>query len=594
MTHDWDDVWEDIRYHYVVKRKPLKEVMALIEDVHGFVARQIGHLVHALVITYLTSDWRHWPSLLHQQVPSLTTTNSEERLDSEIKLAIAENEVARVQQILDSLPNARTALTGLSCLHRAVSADRSSIEMVKLLIDCGADLEYAEPKTRYTPLLQSVINGSALYVEALLDAGAKVNARTAWGDSSLHLAIRPSRYHSSLSIVRMLLNYKAEVDSKSWTQIMAVRKQQWTKHRKFANSVLEMFLKKDYLSIDPDTEDGFFVEYLDSWDSTVNWYRDVEEEEKSCLDLFISRGVRVNVSSKLSSCSISKSFSHDVLFHCPGSGLAELLAQKSYSRETGCCGRLLHALLEPCPNQVLAISDPAPANLMKIILNRTLAIPSAKKFFGGYTPLTRLLRGDSNLDVISCLDALLKKANPSLLDTSSRLPIFEAVRNFEDPLRLQITERLLSCHDSFLSFAEVCGLQGLLSSVVPRVIDHQWRSYTSESFERDVQHLPGDVQFDICKAIVSVSTKKAVQIYEDPAAFKETLSRFEILHIMKARHRFNLPPIQLPQAAIQMLLEQSLEADNRASLLYSIPRAPSTPAVLSGTMSHSPLHSLPY
>jgi hypothetical protein len=39
MTKNWDDVWEDIRLHYIVKRKPLGEVMSVIEKEHKFKAR---------------------------------------------------------------------------------------------------------------------------------------------------------------------------------------------------------------------------------------------------------------------------------------------------------------------------------------------------------------------------------------------------------------------------------------------------------------------------------------------------------------------------------------------------------------------------
>jgi hypothetical protein len=185
----------------------------------------------------------------------------------------------------------------------------------------------------------------------------------------------------------------------------------------------------------------------------------------------------------------------------------------------------------------------------------------------GYTPLTRLLRGGSRLDVVSCMDELLERADPVAVDEAGRIPIFEAIRNFEDPVHCQLAEKILSRG----GFTRVISQSGGPS---PDNYPVQWRGLMSDEryeaawpvidsddfYNLCIRVLPTDVRYPMRKAIMSASTKKALgRLTSISTSFNDRIVRVEILEILKARQRLNLPSIELPQVAIQMLLEQSLQ-----------------------------------
>jgi ankyrin repeat protein len=89
------------------------------------------------------------------------------------------------------LLNARGATNGMTFLQNA--ATKGNLEMVKFLIQKKADLEIPLGSQQAgipsrNALHMAVENGHKAIVDALLDSGAKVNARTSLGKTALHLA----------------------------------------------------------------------------------------------------------------------------------------------------------------------------------------------------------------------------------------------------------------------------------------------------------------------------------------------------------------------------------------------------------------------
>jgi ankyrin repeat protein len=89
------------------------------------------------------------------------------------------------------------------------------IRLVDLLLNAGAEVE----ADSYTLLMQGVKaavepGGSTRILQQLLDAGADVNQRPAWGKSILMLGIESMQYRPNLEVVRLLLEKGANVNDR--------------------------------------------------------------------------------------------------------------------------------------------------------------------------------------------------------------------------------------------------------------------------------------------------------------------------------------------------------------------------------------------
>lgn len=82
--------------------------------------------------------------------------------------------------------------TKCSLLHYASSI--GNLEICKLLLDRGADIELKMPRVCHTPLHRASIEGNLQMCEMFVDYGANVNARTISGYTMYTLARENNQY----------------------------------------------------------------------------------------------------------------------------------------------------------------------------------------------------------------------------------------------------------------------------------------------------------------------------------------------------------------------------------------------------------------
>lgn len=114
-----------------------------------------------------------------------------------------------VRSLLKRKPDVNVPLPdGTTALHWA--AYRSDLELVKLLLDAGANPRVASRVGGNTPLTVACISGNAPVVDALLKAGADPNVATSNGTTPLMIAASSG----SMATVNALLNKGADINAR--------------------------------------------------------------------------------------------------------------------------------------------------------------------------------------------------------------------------------------------------------------------------------------------------------------------------------------------------------------------------------------------
>jgi ankyrin repeat protein len=107
---------------------------------------------------------------------------------------------------------------GMTALHWAAVHDE--VEMADLVLYAGANLEAATRLGGFTPLLVGSRAGSAAAVEALVKAGASVEAATSTGETALHLAAQAGSAETASALVAGGATVDAVERTKAQTPLM--------------------------------------------------------------------------------------------------------------------------------------------------------------------------------------------------------------------------------------------------------------------------------------------------------------------------------------------------------------------------------------
>jgi len=118
-------------------------------------------------------------------------------------------DLARIYLEMGGDPNVTSNACGRRPLHRAVEAQSNSADMVKILLERGADVDATDAE-HMTPLHLAAHRGHFGLAKLLIGAGADVSAvsRT-YGETPLHLAVTGA----NIEVVRLLVENGADVHS---------------------------------------------------------------------------------------------------------------------------------------------------------------------------------------------------------------------------------------------------------------------------------------------------------------------------------------------------------------------------------------------
>ena len=131
--------------------------------------------------------------------------------------AVRNKDIERVRALLDEGVSVDSKnKNGIPILYRAVHNSRESTEIVKLLIDRGANVNIKLDQGGHTPLMTAAentnVDSSLDTVKLLLASGADINARSNTGMSALSYAVANSNQKSSLETVKLLLDSGADIE----------------------------------------------------------------------------------------------------------------------------------------------------------------------------------------------------------------------------------------------------------------------------------------------------------------------------------------------------------------------------------------------
>ena len=113
--------------------------------------------------------------------------------------ALRDGNVKVVKKFLDTNAGVNDVYFGWSALQ--IAANKGQLEVVKLLIDRGANIDYQHPISKNTALHLAALSNHPEVVEYLISKGADVNIKLRAGVS----IIRPLRDEGNTKMIELLL-----------------------------------------------------------------------------------------------------------------------------------------------------------------------------------------------------------------------------------------------------------------------------------------------------------------------------------------------------------------------------------------------------
>lgn len=682
MTKDWDSVQHHIRDLSMVQQKPLDEVKAIMESKHAFRAstrayrlklKEWGYLrlkdrrpraVPAKKINISQSSDEALPDHLQAENSIL---NQVPRSGTEQVMAllatICDGDSSRLETLLRSssvrahinhplgLPfqapglfHDSPALQNCVVLQHPnqtlldIASGLTSTSIVQMLLMHGAKSS-VHPFGTDLALHNAIRNSRVSIVEALLTAGVNPNGQL---DCSWQ-PLRQAAFWNSPAIVRMLLKHGADVNPtsfqgtpfKSPLQLVLDRRAAEYRNPQVRESTEEILKMLLYAGANVSAEktvdlDGRtpFETFLEPWQSDPQWSSHLSPIDCDCLQYFVTKGAELRTKFTPLDCSSSfgRTFEHQILWHAnPATG--RLLIDHANVQSGGNGSNALHEIVGSCPD-----AKRHPADTMRdieVLLKRGADPNTFDK--NGYTALTLCLELCPSSDVLERVTLLLQKGNadPLLRDKNGYNPVFMAIRLFEDPLRLQLAEVLISRYLArglgtrksishinqtlspvTLDDSPMTSIQPHLHSrsldegfflPTPNKDDTQWlfdyfpfsshisldgvQRYSFESnFTSDVQkRLPPDIRATFQKAALGVATRtfldsevRAVMFGSKNNAVARPIAKLrdrQILDVVKMRKDAGLPDYAFPQAYVTDLLESLVQPAASLSLVARSPSA---------------------
>ncbi|KAF2497909.1 ankyrin [Lophium mytilinum] len=512
MLYDWAKHRPVIEELYVAHNKPLDSVIKHMKDKYGFEARQPEEIFDNVNVAVFTA-----PSMSTYPTPMTHIMQVDATL-RRLVIAVGHANVPDAQHLLESENGDDyiniTNDSGRTLLYTAAGVDCA--EMVKLLLDHGADSRASFEGE--SPLQHAVRLGVVDNVSVFLQHGPVHRDDM---QAALKIAVCKSR---APEIVQALLDtfdnkhplYDEERGSIDTTlpkfirylaqQAVDLRRDSWPDARYTWAKVLEILTSHEAWTESRRPVDDLFERFMAPMISDPTWYSSLNDHEISCLRFFLSKTSYEN-SNRLPEFPNSEdvSFIHYLLFHTPGSELADLLVD--HANVANIHGtRILHTILDQCEHRKWKPSGRTPLQMVRRLLER--GVDPDIRDGDGFTALTKLLERPRDLDVAKYLEALLTKADPTIRDAKWRAPLELAIRKFRDPIRSQLVETMFSTQRSAVFNPQI----EMLKNPHYFPISAQWSDYSSNAFRTYMQMFAfTDCLDSVVRAAISVSTRKAVE-----------------------------------------------------------------------------------
>ena len=139
--------------------------------------------------------------------------------------AVSSGDINRVYALINpELAINEKDIGGMTAIQLAVRDD--NLEIIKLLIDSGADVNIGSTRLKFAPLHIAARRGDAEMVDLLIANGAEVNLPDHEGGSALHFAVRAGENE----IAELLIAHGAEVNVKDSEDYTPLHNAAWNGH----------------------------------------------------------------------------------------------------------------------------------------------------------------------------------------------------------------------------------------------------------------------------------------------------------------------------------------------------------------------------